>query len=67
MNTVFEEVRKDFEVPANRKKPPADTSPAEAFRQGYNIAIAVFIVEEGGEDREKKWKIWVARRWRGRH
>ena len=31
-------------------------SPAEAYRQGYNIAITVFIVEEGGKDREESGK-----------
>jgi hypothetical protein len=66
MITVFEKVGEEYDIPQARKKPPTDTSPAEAFRQGYNLAVAESIVASGGKDRDDRWRSWVSRRWRGR-
>jgi hypothetical protein len=66
MINAFSNLGDNYAFPAVRKKPPADTSPMEAFRQGYNIAIAVFILEMGGNDREENWRTWCGKRWRGR-
>ena len=65
MAVVFEEWGNSYALPHRRTKPSPDTSPAEAFRQGYNIAIAVVITESGGVDRERRWKGWCSARWRG--
>ena len=65
MITVFEEDGEEYDIPPARKKPPTDTSPAEAFRQGYNLAVAESIVASGGKDGGDRWRPWVSRRWRG--
>jgi hypothetical protein len=56
MKTIFEDIDEEYDIPYVGKTPPADMNPVEAFRQGYNLAIAESIVESGGRGRSLRNK-----------